>query len=418
MARSIIVFVSGMDGSGKSTIVEKLADKLRRRGLPVIVKWFRFPYFLTIPFLIIARLTGRTRVFEARGKRFSVHFFEHFPPVYKLLYAFDHSLYYLAKYGVSLVLPIVIVSDRGPLDNLVDLLADTGDYGASELLARGFLKMQGRGLTIYATASLSELMDRRPEARVDPKYRARLALYDTVLGSNSSIIKPIIIDTGRDPAFNEEILESIANVIARNYGHVGWGKRLGNPYLRALAASKAFILANWLLQGSRIADSSENFFRVVLDASAILLGLFAGSVTAAIGFFLVAHTASYILASNSPIALSYLNKSRPPWEAMKLLESYVRENKPGAYIQRIVVFGSVSREAARKYSDIDVRVVRSRGAVNAARALLWTMRLRIFALRNRLPLDVFITTPDKLGDIISAEEKGKIKDIYRGEATL
>ena len=417
MARSIVVFVSGIDGSGKSTVVEKLADRLRRRGLPVIVRWFRFPYFLTIPFLIVARLTGRTRLLEAGGKRFSVHFFEHFPPVYKLLYAFDHALYYLAKYGVSLVLPIVIVSDRGPLDNLVDLLADTGDYEASGLLVRGFLKMQGRGLTILATASLSELMARRPEARIDPKYKARLELYDKILGSNSRLIKPIIIDTGRDPRLNEDILESIADTLASNYGHVGWGKKLGNPYLRALAASNAFILANWLFQGSRVADSSENLFRAVLDASAIILGLLAGSVTGAIGFFLIAHTASYILASNSPIALSYLNKSKPPQEAMRLLESYVRENKPGAYIQRIVVFGSISREAAKKYSDIDVRVVRSRGAANAVRALLWTMRLRLFAWRNRLPLDVFITTPEKLADIISKEEKGKIKDIYRGGAT-
>ena len=413
MARSIPVFVSGIDGSGKSTIAEDLAAMLRGSNLPVVTRWFRFPYFLTLPLLALSRLTGRTRVYEAGGKRFTVHFFEDFPFVYKLLFTFDHALYYLLKYKIPGLLPVIIVSDRGPLDNLVDLLSDTGDYRADSLLTRLFLKMQARGITIFATARREDLLSRRPEAKVDPKYDARLSLYETLLSAHRDILKPIIINTSRNYEANRAIVKTIARTISLHYGHVGWGKNLRNTYLRALAASKAFLLANWLFQGVRIADVSENAFRLILDLSAILAGAASGSIIILLLLFIISHTLAYLLASNSPIAFSYLEISKPPEEALRLLKEYASTHEPGEYIDKIIVFGSISRAESKRYSDIDVRIIRRAGVRNALRALLWTMKLRLYAWRKRLPLDVFIAREESVKEIVRGEERKNLLIIYQ-----
>ena len=416
MARNIIIYISGIDGSGKTTLATILEQQLRKLGLPVIRIWFRFPYFALYPLLVLAHKLNLTKNFKYKNKTFTVHFFKHMAIPYTLLYLIDFTLHYLLRIRCRSLLPLILIVDRGPIDSVIDLMTDAEfPYPSKQvkLALKYFINLQLRGLTILADASFEVIAKRRPEILIDPKSRLRYLLYKFVFQKCCRSKSMIVFNTEKSLRINYKKLVKVSEVIGANYGHIGYGKKVRNPYFRALLASKCFILVNWLFQGIFIADITENIIRFVIDILLpLLIFILTSNLILSIFMFIIAHTINYIFNSNSPIIILYMNKKINMDLCLKKIEQYIKRRNVSKGIRAILVFGSLTKGKASKYSDIDIRIVRKQGIINAIKTFVWTAKLRWYALRQRIPMDIFISTYDKLNKIIENEELQKQIILY------
>jgi len=409
MGRSILIYISGIDGSGKTTAATFLYYQLKRRGLPVVKIWFRFPYLSSYLILLIARLSGLTKVYRSNDKTFTVHFFEQIAKPYMILFVLDFSLHFILRIIFRALLPLIIIVERGPLDNLDDLLSDISKVRINNVVLKFFLKLQMRGVTILTTADINTIMNRRIEARRDPKFILRYKIYKFLflkyLAKGGSIIA---IDTQRHKEHNFMTLMSIANTIRNVYGYLGYGKKFSNPYLKAFFANRWIILAtNWLLQGSMIADPIENIIRLVIDVAFFSIALmFTANLVYAFIAFLLAHTLNYILNSNCMHIIRFFKRVDIQQGLEKVLDYLKNQNINR--IEAVVIFGSFVRNEVKPTSDLDIRVIRKRSIRSAIRAYIIVTKLRFFALRNGIPLDIFIHTKKKLCKIVDSYELKKM----------
>ncbi|MEM3886345.1 MAG: nucleotidyltransferase domain-containing protein [Candidatus Methanomethylicia archaeon] len=414
MARTIVVQISGMDGSGKSTIAKTLYHLLEREKLPVVRTWFRFPYFFSVPLLLLMRIIGLTKVYNIKNKTFTIHFFAQIGKIFTVLYVLDFTIYYILKYKLKTIVPTVLLSDRGPLDNLVDLLVDVESIRINPLFIKYFVKLQAKGLTILANCNYNILIRRRPEANIDPKYKTRFIIYKVLLLRHQALLRPVVVNTERDIKKNEKLLTTISRTVRLNYGHLGLSKYVENKYLKAILASKISLGINWIFQGVGIADTIENVFRFLLDFMFFIIAYLAsGNLLISILVLVIAHTINYFINSNGPRIQAVLNKRTDIQYSLQRIKDYVKSNPPGRSVEAIVVFGSVVAGSFSKYSDIDMRVVRRKGVTNAWLSLVWTMKLRLYMWRWGIPSDVFIATREKLIRTVKSYELKNLSYIWQ-----
>ena len=81
-----IIAITGVDGSGKTTLVNWLKAELVRRGHAPGFVWSRFNNYASLPFLAITRLTGHNYYEINEGIRMGYHDFRNFPAVVKALF--------------------------------------------------------------------------------------------------------------------------------------------------------------------------------------------------------------------------------------------------------------------------------------------------------------------------------------------
>ena len=127
-SRYRFVGLIGVDGSGKTFLLDRLSDGLRRAGVPYRRVWSRFRNYLSKPLLAAARLTGHNRKEQIDGVRIGYHEFAQARPLAFLflgLQVLDQALDLLLRYRLPWRRELV-VGDRCVLDTLVDLAVDTG----------------------------------------------------------------------------------------------------------------------------------------------------------------------------------------------------------------------------------------------------------------------------------------------------
>ena len=83
---SRIIAITGVDGSGKTTLVKWLKEELERRGHAPGFVWSRFNNYVSLPFLALTRLTGHNYYQEHDGVRMGYHDFRKFPFTIKAIF--------------------------------------------------------------------------------------------------------------------------------------------------------------------------------------------------------------------------------------------------------------------------------------------------------------------------------------------
>jgi thymidylate kinase len=182
--------VIGTDGSGKTTLVNKLVEELNRRGFSTKKVWFRFPRFLTFSLLLIAKLTGFTK-YKSDGKhRVAIHYFQARPfrILYPALVLVDVIAHYIVKVWIPSKLGYVLVFDRWIHDILIDIAIDTcNPHFFHTLFGRLLYSLASRTtVVILVDASDQVLNARRPEARLDP-YTYKRRLFYRLFGNFSGV---------------------------------------------------------------------------------------------------------------------------------------------------------------------------------------------------------------------------------------
>lgn len=178
-----IIFLTGVDGSGKTYFAEKLMEVLGARGIPATHIWSRFNNYLSKPLLAYARLIGLNYYECEDGVKVGYHDFESsaiISTLFVILQLCDVWIASILKFWApALSSKVIVVSDRGPHDTLIDVTLDTGknDLPKSflgKLYLRSIPFRQAR-LFIYRDRAKIELA--RPDVKKDRKFHKRLALY-------------------------------------------------------------------------------------------------------------------------------------------------------------------------------------------------------------------------------------------------
>lgn len=187
-----VIYVLGIDGSGKSTVSEHLAAQLRERGYKVQILWLRFNHVISKPLLGLCRLLGLTRYETHNGIRVGYHDFYRSRVISWAFIVFQYLDAVRVKY--LKVLPgirdsnSVLILDRYVYDILIDIMVDTR---MSELqknwVGRAFMKLlPADSLSLLIDRDLDKVLEVRPEGRVDRNFAARYRFYK-LLGADAGV---------------------------------------------------------------------------------------------------------------------------------------------------------------------------------------------------------------------------------------
>jgi hypothetical protein len=191
MARFIVI--SGIDGCGKTTVINQLRDRLEREGLTTRYEWLRYNHRLVRPVHGLSRLVGLSRRYRIEDRcvwRHEFHRSRLFSSFYIMLTWLDVWLGRLILAAKLLFKKAdVVVCDRWVPDILVDLAVDT----RRRCLLRGrwysrFAQILPPGTRQYLVMRNSDrIVSSRPEVTADMSRSFRHRLY-TRLGRNANTV--------------------------------------------------------------------------------------------------------------------------------------------------------------------------------------------------------------------------------------
>jgi len=185
-----IISFSGVDGCGKTTIIECVRAALKARGYETICVWLRYNHYLTKILHAFCRLIGLTRYEWHEGIRVGYHVFYRSTIISNLSIILNFIDTFFATFFLVYI-PVlftkrIIICDRWVFDILIDLQVDTGKYlGPNSFWGRMFLKLipgNAKCFVILRDASMIEAT--RPEHAHDKNYIPRRELF--VLWSENS----------------------------------------------------------------------------------------------------------------------------------------------------------------------------------------------------------------------------------------
>jgi hypothetical protein len=189
-SRKLISF-SGIDGSGKTAIIDELSSNLRIEGKKVRVVWLRYNHYLTKIALAFGRLFGYTVFENYPDCRVSYHEFYRS----KLL---THLFIWLTLLDTALAtffiiyLPMrfsncIVICDRWIPDILVDLEIDTHrELHGNHIYSNFFWALVPDSATLMVVhRDYDEIRNARPEHYYDKNLKRRYELYRALPGEKN-----------------------------------------------------------------------------------------------------------------------------------------------------------------------------------------------------------------------------------------
>lgn len=185
------IYITGCDGTGKSTQVALLLTQLREEGQVPHHVWLRFPFFFSLPLLAYARWRGyswheETEYAGIGGQPERVrHGYWRFAPsplLRRLLpwtLLVDAALAALPQIYVPLWRGRTVVCERFVLDMLVDLAVAFGDEGFHRRVPGRFFQwlLPRPARVVILDLDVETLWQRRTNLRFDHQLAAKVGAF-------------------------------------------------------------------------------------------------------------------------------------------------------------------------------------------------------------------------------------------------
>jgi thymidylate kinase len=175
-------YISGCDGTGKTTQAELLAEHLAKMGLEVRRVWLRFPFLTSVPLLAYARWRRLSWYEQSEGGRYGYWDFQG-SRLLGLLLPWTLFLDAFIAATFRIYIPMwagaTIVCERFVIDMLADLMVAFHDHGlAARIPGRLYPLLIPRPATIFVLDLDGEtIRQRRNSLRGDSRLEARLAAF-------------------------------------------------------------------------------------------------------------------------------------------------------------------------------------------------------------------------------------------------
>jgi len=188
MKKVRFIYFTGVDGCGKSSVIDELMKEYAVRGVKSRRVWLRFNYFLTRPVLLLCRVFGFTRREKKGDKIYSVHDF-HKSRLIAFLVQYLHLIDTFLAYLIKVRLPLIftgdiILCDKFVYDILADFMVETRDITLLDKRITGFfLKLiPDHTKVIFISADRDEIVRRKPEVLIeDEEYDFKYRLYQLIM---------------------------------------------------------------------------------------------------------------------------------------------------------------------------------------------------------------------------------------------
>lgn len=183
-----IISVSGIDGSGKTTIIEQIVTDLRAENIDAKYVWLRYNHYLTKLLLGLCRLMKLTVYENHNGVRVGYHeFFK--SRIVSFLFVvttwIDTALATLVRVYIPVLAGRTVVCDRWVPDILIDLELDTRWSGRAKKIAEKWFYslVPGAATLLVVSRGFDDVKAARDEHEYDRNFKQRFELYNLLASS-------------------------------------------------------------------------------------------------------------------------------------------------------------------------------------------------------------------------------------------
>lgn len=184
------IIISGIDGSGKTSVINALQIELKNRGYTTSYIWLRFNHYLTKIMHAFARIIGLSvKIENEMGTVWQHRFYK--SPLFCSIYIYAtyiDTVISKVKYNrVSSNGSDLVICDRWIPDILVDLATKTHrENFLSSKWVSAFFKILPKNVFLFIVSrNESQVLDCRLENRIDPDYSLRNKLYNELMSKNN-----------------------------------------------------------------------------------------------------------------------------------------------------------------------------------------------------------------------------------------
>lgn len=189
MSAPRFIYFTGVDGSGKSTIIDEIMSELRSKGIKSKSVWLRFNYFFTRPVLLFCRIIGLTRREKRGTKIISVHDF-HKSKIIACMVQYLHFIDTVLAYILKVWLPLnfsnqIIFCDKFVYDILADFMVETKDFDLlNRNISKLFINLIPKNTPVFfISAGKEEIIKRKPDVLLDDEdYDLKYVAYQKIMG--------------------------------------------------------------------------------------------------------------------------------------------------------------------------------------------------------------------------------------------
>ncbi len=188
-----IISFSGIDGCGKTTIINNLQRLLLKNQKDSSYVWLRYNHYLTKFLLAYCRLVGLTKYEYPNGIRVGYHNFKHFK-IISLLFIFFTYIDTLFASIFKIYIPAyfsdkIIICDRWVPDILIDLEIDTGIKISTFCITRKLFEnlVPKNTFSFILRRNFKCVVDQRPEHLFDINFPLRFTLFNSRFNNKNFI---------------------------------------------------------------------------------------------------------------------------------------------------------------------------------------------------------------------------------------